>query len=178
MPEMYSDPFSSFLLRCMTGTWRTCILLVALTAACSSVDNRFELPRLIQLGASVDSLRPLFAEDCTQVEESHYTGEMAAPFTDQVQVNCDQLEIFGGQRDAELMFNDGPLGHVWIHISQDEADEVLVGLQREFGKVVFETDDYKVFASGTVALRRDPPEVLVATQALTSELTGYNKRDD
>lgn len=159
----------------MGETLRFCVLLAALTAACSGADKRFELPRLIQIGASIESLRPLFAEDCAQVAESHYTGEMAAPFTDQVQVNCDELEIFGGQRDAELMFNDGPLGHVWIHISHDEADEILAGLQREFGNVVFESDNYKVFASGTVALRRDPPEVLVATQALTSVLTGYKK---
>ncbi len=162
----------------MTGIFRLLILSVALTVGCSTGVGNFELPRLIQLGAPVNALRSLLAEDCEHIEELHYTGEMAAPFSDQVQVNCARLQAFGGRRDAELMFNDGALGHVWIHISSSEADEVLAGLQTEFGEVVFATDDYKVLASGMVALRREPPEVLVATRELTAALTGYNRRND
>lgn len=146
---------------------------VALIAGCAVSGSESPLPRTIQLGSTVESLRPLLAEDCSQTEELHYTGEMAAPFGEQTQVNCTGLDIFGARRRAEFMFNDGPLGHVWIFIQADETVEIRRNLVESFGQVAYETPDYAVFASGTVALRQDPREVLVATPKLIAELTGY-----
>lgn len=103
----------------------------------------------------------------------HYAGEMAAPFSQQVQIDCMGLDVFGARRKAEFMFNDGPLGHVWVFIQAGEMVEIRHNLARAFGQVVYETPAYAVFASGTVALRQDPREVLVATPKLITELTGY-----
>ena len=146
---------------------------VALIAGCAANNSELTLPRTIQLGSTVESLRPLLAEDCSQTEELHYEGDVAAPFNQQVQINCTGLDVFGARRSAEFMFNDGPLGHVWIFIQAGEMVEIRRNLVRSFGQVVYETPDYAVFASGTVALRQEPREVLVATPKLITELTGY-----
>jgi len=146
---------------------------VALIAGCAVTSPESALPRTIQLGGTLESLHPLLAEDCSQTEVLHYAGELAAPFHQQVQVNCMGLDVFGARRKVEFMFNDGPLGHVWIFIQPAETVKIRRDLARAFGEVVYETPDYAVFASGTVALRQDPREVLVATPTLITELTGY-----
>ena len=115
----------------------------------------------------------MLADDCKQMEELHYTGEMAAPFEHQVQINCSELEAFGARRYVEFMFNDGPLGHVWIHIREDEVEKLREALTQTFGKVVYTTEIYYVFASGTVALCLHPTEILIATPVLITRLTGY-----
>jgi hypothetical protein len=145
----------------------------ALIANCAVGGQKSTLPRTIHLGSMPSALRPLLAEDCSKTEELHYTGKMAAPFDDQVQINCSNLDVFGARRDVEFMFNDGPLGHVWILIRAEESSDLRRSLEEAFGPVVYETQSYAVFASGNVALRRDPPEVLVATPNLITEITGF-----
>jgi hypothetical protein len=85
--------------------------------------------------------------------------------------------VWGVPRDAEFMFNDGPLGHVWILVRSEEIQEIRQFLENTFGEVVYTTELDLVFASGTVALRRRPPEILVATPALIADLTGYRPVD-
>jgi hypothetical protein len=131
------------------------------------------LPRAIQLGQSIERLRPILAEDCNGTERLDYEGEMAAPFTSQTQVNCAGLEAFGGRRRAEFMFDDGPLGHVWILVQAEEIEGLRSRLEAAFGRIVFKTESYEVFRAGTVALRSYPPEILVATPALIERMTGY-----
>jgi hypothetical protein len=87
------------------------------------------------------------------------------------------LKVSGVRRDVEFMFNDGPLGHVWIHVRPEEISELRASLERTFGEVVHESAIDYVFACGTVALRLDPPEILVATPDLIAELTGYRGDD-
>ncbi len=150
-----------------TVGWVTSIL------GCGASSQESALPRTFQLGGSADTLRPLIARDCEQTKELRHTGQMAAPFDEQVQIDCLGLEVFGARRKVEFMFNDGPLGHVWVHIRAEEATEIRGILEKAFGQVVYETEIDKIFASGTVALRLRPPEVLVATPVLIAELTGY-----
>ena len=146
---------------------------LALIAGCTAHTAPLTLPRTIELGSTIESLRPLFAVDCVETEEHHYSGDMAAPFKQQVQVNCMGLEVFGARRRVEFMFNDGPLGHVWIFLEAGEATQIRRKLAGTYGPVVFESTDYAVFASETVALRQDPLEILVATPQLIADLTGY-----
>jgi len=144
-----------------------------LILACEAGGEDAALPRTIRLGESEATLRPLLSADCGKTERLHYTGEKAAPFTDQVQVNCEALQAFGARRRVEFMFNDGPLGHVWILVRSEEVPSLGETLEKAFGRQVYETKDYRVFASGTVALRRSPPEILVATPEMIARLTGY-----
>jgi len=131
------------------------------------------LPRSIQLGEMPSVLRPLLAEDCIQMEEIEYTGELAAPFKEQLQINCSGLKAFGALREVEFMFDDGPLGHVWILVDAEELPALRLDLEKAFGAVVYETEAYAVFASGNIALRQTPPEILVAIPALMTEITGF-----
>ena len=134
---------------------------------------KMTLPRSIRLGEMPNVLRPILAEDCAKLEEIQYTGELAAPFEEQLQINCSGLHAFGAPREAEFMFNDGPLGHVWILVQEEELMELRRSLEKFFGPVVYETEAYAVFASGNMALRQTPPEILVATPTMIAEITGF-----
>lgn len=112
---------------------------------------------------------------CLRTAERQYEGAEAAPFTRQLQIDCSGLQVFGAPREVEFLFNDGPLGHVWILVREEELGELRRQLENVFGPVVHETDLDLVFASGTVALRNRPPEVLVATPALVSDITGWSR---
>ncbi|MEN8143745.1 MAG: hypothetical protein ABFS14_02235 [Gemmatimonadota bacterium] len=161
---------------CIPGKlWIIVWLLVglALMGAQEALAQESALPRTLVIGGSLEALLPLMIEDCERTQELHYTGEQAAPFTDQVQVNCWGLDILGGSRKVEFMFNDGPLGHVWILVEREELDDLRQSLARSFGEVVYETDLDAVLASGTVAVRTRPAEILVATPELISALTGF-----
>jgi hypothetical protein len=147
-------------------------VLLAIAGGASG-EQAAALPRTIRIGESEIPLRPLLSADCGKTERLHYTGKKAAPFTDQVQINCEGLEAFGARRRVEFMFNDGPLGHVWILIRPEEVSSLRATLEKSFGRTVYETKEYRVFASGTVALRASPPEVLVATPAMIERITGY-----
>ena len=131
------------------------------------------LPRSIQLGKMPSVLQPILAEDCMRMEEIQYTGELAAPFEEQLQINCSGLNAFGAPREAEFMFDDGPLGHVWILVQAEELTELRQDLEKAFGAVVYETEAYAVFASGNVALRQTPPEILIAISSLITLITGF-----
>ena len=117
----------------------------------------------------------MLAQDRLRIAERQYEGAEAAPFTRQLQINCSGLQFFGAPREVEFLFNDGPLGHVWILVRGEELGELRRPLEKAFGPVMHSTDLDLVFASGTVALRNRPPEVLVATPALVSEITGWRQ---
>lgn len=147
------------------------ILAALLLTGCS--DPAFEWPRTFQVGAMPDALRPLLAADCDSLAEHHYTGAVAAPFTEQTQVDCLGLDVLGARRKVEFLFNDGPLGHLWVLLDSTEVGRIDSLLTGEFGPVVHRSPEYHVYRAGTVALRFAPPEVLVATPTLVAELTGY-----
>ena len=152
-------------------------ILCCVAALQVQADSVTPLPRTIQIGALPDLLRPVLAQDCSNTDEVFYKGAEAAPFTHQMQINCSGLLAFGKTRRAEFLFNDGPLGHVWIMVEPDELPGLRVLLEQSFGPVVYTSASYLVFASGTVALRTDPPEVLVATSKLISEITGWRTQE-
>ncbi|HEV8336261.1 MAG TPA: hypothetical protein VGR67_07600 [Candidatus Polarisedimenticolia bacterium] len=147
-------------------------LALALLAALPSAQK---LHPAFRLGARLSDLQPLLAKDCESLEQHHYTGGMAAPFRDQVQVDCHGLNVLGARRKVEFLFNDGPLGHLWVLIEADERPKIREKLERVFGPVVHDTEDYKVFAEGRVALRSDPAEILIGNEAMIERLTGYRK---
>lgn len=149
------------------------MMLAALVASQSSSAVETALPRVIKLGKSWTELAPLVRTDCERIEAIHHSGPTAAPFARQTQVNCFGLPVFGAKRRVELMFNDGPLGHAWVLARVEELNALRQRLAHEFGPVVYSGRGYDVFERGGVALRTDPPEVLIATQALLRELTGF-----
>lgn len=154
------------------------ISLSVSAAGCSSaIDVEYHLHPVIRLGETLNDLRPVLDEYCRRTEQIEYTGEMAAPFTEQTQIDCADVPILGAPRKVEFLFNDGPLGHVWVHLERDEIERVHEQLQEEFGPVVYESDHDRVYSSETIALRRRPPEVLVATPSLIRDITGYTGSD-
>jgi len=111
------------------------------------------------------------------MEEIQYTGELAAPFEEQLQINCSGLNAFGAPREVEFMFNDGPLGHVWILVQAEELIKLRQDLEKAFGSVVYETETCAVFAFGNVALCQTPPEILIAIPSLITLITGFTPDD-
>jgi hypothetical protein len=88
------------------GSWFRGGLLVlgSVSVLQARADPASPLPRTIQIGASPEQLRPLFAQDCSESREILYEGKEAAPFTHQMQVDCFGLLAFGKARKVEFLF--------------------------------------------------------------------------
>ena len=130
-----------------------------------------------RLGSEVGEVRPLLLNACDEIDERHYEGAMAEPFERQVQIDCHGLAVLGAKRKVEFMFNDGPLGHIWILVDREELSDLETTLRRLFGPVVDASEKDLLFESGGVVLRNDPPEVLIATPVLVKDITGLSDRD-
>ena len=163
-------------MKTLPGAVARCAWGVVLLLGCGGSSPETSLHRAIRLGKSLETLRPVFEEGCAHLEEVRYTDEMAAPFDEQTQVNCSGLEILGARRDVEFLFNDGPLGHVWILIEPEEATSMLTTLEKIFGEVVYETEGDRVLPLGPwrCAAR---PEILVGAPDIITALTGYRGGD-
>jgi len=150
----------------------TVYIAVGASATLAGETSAYDLPPVLAMGQSIAIARPLIEEACSSTEEIRYTGAMAAPANEQTQLNCADLMVFGAARRVEFMFNDGVLEFAWILTESSESESLTAGLAGRFGPILYSSDDYKVFSSGTVALRAVPPEILVATRKLMSDITG------
>jgi hypothetical protein len=124
-----------------------------------------------KIGSTISEIRLLLADGCATKVEKNYTGQQAEPFTNQTQLNCHGLFVLGDYRKVEFMFNDGPLGHIWVLLSGD-TKLISQSMEELYGGVIHETKDYRVFKQGNVALRFQPPEILIADEGMMKRLTG------
>lgn len=132
-------------------------------------------PGGVSIGQSLGAARPVINEACQRTEEKSYRGAMAAPAKEvQVQIDCYELEAYGRPRKVEYMFNDGVLAFIWVLVDADELADLEADLSERHGKVVYEKGSYRVFADGVIALRKDPPEILIASPEMMHDLTGFS----
>lgn len=128
------------------------------------------------LGTNVDTLLPVLESSSDSIKQFRYSGEVAAPFTTQTQIDCYGFEVFGKKRKVEFLFNDGPLGHIWLLIEKEEIELMTQELEKYCGEIVHEQDGKKVFRSGTVAIQNNPPEILIATPEIITAIMGYSPK--
>ena len=144
-----------------------------LEAATPSAAEKSLFPILLEMNQPLDKAKPRIENACASTKVMEYTGAMAAPYGHQTQINCFDLAVLGKPRKVEFMFNEGNLEFLWILLESDELGAVKDKLKEVFGEVVFDNGNDRVFASGTIALRTEPAEILIGTSQLVSEITGY-----
>ena len=161
----------------MTVTRKT-ILIAASCAAMAGAAHAIDAPGGVSIGQSLDSARPLIKDACAETSEQQYTGAMAAPAKEiQTQLNCNGLKVYEGKSKVEYMFNDGVLAFVWLMVEPEILASMELHLIAEYGEIAYENDNYRVFENGVVALRKDPPEILIASTEMMRGITKLQIKD-
>ena len=122
-----------------------------------------EIPKFIQMGASLDELKPVLEanSDFTSTEELDGTDPNA-----QLQINCFGVDYLGFPRKIEARFGDNVLNVVWILTGKGEEDRIRQALIAEYGNPIFVTDEWEIFNDWQVGLRKDKPEVLLMEKSI------------
>ncbi len=128
-------------------------------------------PALIRFGETSETLRPEFESDCAFLAEQTIDEPWLAtePET-QTQFDCFGYVYAGFPRKVEAVFGDGALEQVWILTGAAEEARVREALIAEYGPPEFVNSSWEVFAEGTVALRKDKPEVLLVSDRVAEAL--------
>lgn len=124
------------------------------------------------LGASRATANATATAHCERIETHEYRGAEAAPYTEQTQIDCFGYAFSGAPRKLELLINEGELGFYWLLLDEANRAAITASMTQRFGAPTCVTADYTIFAGNQVAIRRDPPEVLVALPADFTAITG------
>lgn len=114
------------------------------------------------LGASLEEARAAARAHCGSVRETEYSAELAAPYSEQTQIDCIGYVFAGAPRKIELLVNDGALGFFWLMIEPRELDTARATLRDQYGAPDCVNADYTGHMARGVAVRNDPAEYLFA----------------
>ena len=132
-----------------------------------------DAPGGVSIGQSLEEARPLISEACNATTEQEYRGTEAAPAKEvQTQIDCHGLKIYQRQNKVEYMFNDGVLAFVWLILEPDVLTLMEPQLLAQYGAIAYQNENYRVFENGAVALRNNPPEILIASKEMMRDITG------
>ena len=132
-----------------------------------------DAPGGVSIGQSLEDARPLIVDACNATSVQEYRGADAAPAKDvQTQITCHGLKIYQRENTVEYMFNDGVLAFVWLILEPDVLTLMEPQLLAQYGAIAYQNDAYRVFENGAVALRNDPPEILIASKEMMRDITG------
>lgn len=149
--------------------------LLALACACTAEppDDLARLRADFPLGASLEQTRMAATEHCASVNETHYSPEMAAPYADQYQLDCEGYAFRGAPRKVELLVNDGALGFYWVLIESAELTSAETELRGTLGPPPCTNAEYRAaYPAQGVALRNEPAEFLIAEPEAFRQITG------
>lgn len=128
------------------------------------------IPSFIEMGASLEDLRPLLEANSSFIHEMKLDGSDPNA---QLQLDCFGVEYAGFPRKIEARFGNGQLNVVWILTGKGEEDRIRKKLVQQYGKPVFVNEAWEIFENWTIGLRKDKPEVLL----LTPELGQFYKKE-
>lgn len=135
-----------------------------------SYEESGAVPGFIEMGASLDHMRPLFEKESTFT----FLRELGPDDPNaQMQLDCFGVEYAGFPRKFEARFGDGKLNMVWILTAKGEEARIRKKLIVAYGNPIYKDDAWEAFNNWQVFLRKDKPEVLL----LTPQLGAYYKRE-
>lgn len=125
------------------------------------------LPDLLQFGGRLETLFPLFEEQCAlAVQRVIAEPWLPSEPEEQVQIDCFGFDYAGFPRKIEAVFGDGELQLVWILTGKGEEARLRQALEKAFGEPEYVGKDWEAFQGWRVALRKDKPEILALSQEL------------
>jgi hypothetical protein len=122
-----------------------------------------KIPAFLKMGESLEGLLPILKEKSKLV---HIESIGIKNSITKTQANSFGIEYAGFPRKFEVRFENNKLGKIWILTGKEEEHRILKKLTEEFGKRIFENNNWVVFNDWTVLLRKDKPEVLLITKEL------------
>lgn len=126
-------------------------------------------PAAFAFGAPIDEVRPTLAARCRRaIERPIDPPDLPTGPERQVQIDCLGFSYAGLPRKVEAVFADGELALVWVLTGGPEEDRIRRALVAAYGEPVHASDAFEVFGDGSVALRKDVPEVLFLSAELAA----------
>lgn len=149
----------------------TIITTTLVCAACASnevaaIKGRFPLQSEYELVTDAATAH------CAETALHHYQGAEAAPYSEQVQIDCLGYRFAGAPRKLEFLVNEGSLGFYWILLEPGDLPSVRRAFVARFGEPTCTNELYMIFSEEGTALRSEPAEVLVALPAELNAITG------
>lgn len=136
----------------------------------SSRTGRFEIPDFLTPGTPMDLAERKFRAGCGFVEIVTIDPPTLPVESDtQHQINCFGWPLAGAHRKLEAVFSDDGLALVWILTAPQEYDRLVETLTTGLGDPVADVTNYVVWPGG-VALRRDKPEIAIASNPVAAAL--------
>ena len=122
-----------------------------------------KVPYFIKMGKELETVLPKIKDNSKFIDVQLLDKKNAIERT---QVNGYGIEYAGFPRKFEVRFENNRLSKVWILTGKEEEHRIRKKLIQEFGKSIFENENWVVFNNWTVLLRKDKPEIFLITQEL------------
>jgi len=149
------------------------LLIALICTGCATAPDELALLReRFALGATLEQTRAAARTHCAAFTEVAYDAAMSAPYREQTQIDCHGYAFDGAPRKLELLVNEGELGFYWLLMEGGELAAARAQLRRQFGAPDCVNADYVGFESQGVALRNEPPELLIARPGDFGPITG------
>lgn len=130
------------------------------------------LPVGVEIGMDLTDVRALLSVQCAVHEERRIEpATLPGGPSRQVQIDCFGVDVAGFPRKVEFVFADAALELVWILTGEEEHARLLHQLTLAFGDPTQETDSYVIWPDG-LALRKDVPEIMMASPEVANALIG------
>lgn len=147
-------------------------LLLDVRPASLELGSHQLLPPGVEIGVDLIAARTVLSSQCPLYEERQITPTtLPGDPHRQVQSNCFGLDVAGFPRKAEFIFGDGRLDLVWILTGAEEHARLQSRLTHLYGAQTEELENYILWPSG-LALRKDVPEIMIASPEVAAALTG------
>jgi len=126
-----------------------------------------QIPALLNFSSSLETLRPLFQEQCDQIV-IHENERVWLPDhpSNQVQIDCFGFAYAGFERKLEAVFGDGKLQVIWVLTGKPEESRLRARLVEDWGQPSLVNDNWEVFGNGRISLRKDKPEFLILSDEM------------
>ena len=129
----------------------------------TNYNSSVKIPSFIKMGYKSESILAIIKESISLVDVK-YLGKKNS--IEKTQINAFGIEYAGFPRKFEIRFENNRLSKVWILTGKEEESRIRKKLTQEFGRSIFENDDWVVFNNWTVLLRKNKPEIFLITQEL------------
>lgn len=131
------------------------------------------LPEAAVFGASVAEIKAGLEGNCTKLSAEPIEPVQIPGVSEQVQLDCEGFDYFGGPRKAEFVFGDNALTILWVLVGAWETDDLIASFKETYGAPSHETPDFTAFADDNAAVRTDTPEALYYSPAVAGAYRGW-----
>jgi hypothetical protein len=127
----------------------------------------FFLPHEVVFGATRETMTTVLDRSCAVVRGKAIDEVwLATKPSSQFQIDCYGYEMAGYPRKFEFVFGDGVLQQMWLLFDEGDIPRLRAFLTGKFGPSIQVDENYEIFDNWRVALRKDVPELRIASDTI------------